>query len=571
MPGDLSWPSTDIWDRLNDTLDGRLIKTVPIASVCHHPNYDEVKCKHLRENWRRSDLHMDHPTSIMHNIYLKKACDPFTSPDTPCDIGSYVQYTVNVSKPDHVKKAVNFAKEHNLRFVIKNTGHDYMGKSTGIGALSVWMHHLQDMEYIEKYDSPHYSGPSFKLGAGITGAQISRKAKEYGLVVVSGSCSTVGIVGGYIQGGGHSTLSSVYGLAADQALSFEVIAPTGEFLIASPTENSDLYWALSGGGGGTYGIVWSVTVKAFPDTKVTTASISFGIDSAPNEEAFYEGIKAYYASSSRFGTAKLSGFAVHSGERFDLMPLFAYNQSSDDVEEIISPLIDTLGSLGITYTKAVATYPNFVDAFFSTPSLQPEVQEVSAFLLGSRILPASLFPSEISQDQIENEGLDKLMLILKDIANKKGVILDILVKADSTAYANPSEWNAVHPAWRNGLHSLAVAMFFENEEGLEVISRDQDLITYDFVDQLRQLTPGSGAYLNEAAPNEPDFQQTFYGTNYNKLLRIKDKYDPYQMLYGSTSVGGDRWFENESDGRRLCQVTKNSKSKKRSFISSIEL
>ncbi|THV00207.1 hypothetical protein K435DRAFT_639543, partial [Dendrothele bispora CBS 962.96] len=68
------------------------------------------------------------------------------------------------------------------------------------------------------------------------------------------------------------------------------------------------------------------------------------------------------------------------------------------------------------------------------------------------------------------------------------------------------------------------------------------------VDQLRQLKKENGAYLNEAAPKEPHFQQTFYGTNYDKLLRIKDKYDPYQMLYGSTSVGGDRWFENESDG-----------------------
>jgi FAD/FMN-containing dehydrogenase len=55
------------------------------------------------------------------------------------------------------------------------------------------------------------------------------------------------MAGGYIQGGGHSLLSSVYGLAADQALSFEVITTEGKFLVASPTQNRDLYWALSGG------------------------------------------------------------------------------------------------------------------------------------------------------------------------------------------------------------------------------------------------------------------------------------------------------------------------------------
>lgn len=57
----------------------------------------------------------------------------------------------------------------------------------------------------------------------------------------------MGIAGGYIQGGGHSALSSVYGMGADQALSYEVITPNGAFVVASPEVNQDLYWALSGG------------------------------------------------------------------------------------------------------------------------------------------------------------------------------------------------------------------------------------------------------------------------------------------------------------------------------------
>lgn len=60
---------------------------------------------------------------------------------------------------------------------------------------------------------------------------------------------TVGFVGGYIQGGGHSALSSLYGMAADQALEFEVITTDGRFVRASPSENKDLFWALSGGVG----------------------------------------------------------------------------------------------------------------------------------------------------------------------------------------------------------------------------------------------------------------------------------------------------------------------------------
>lgn len=63
----------------------------------------------------------------------------------------------------------------------------------------------------------------------------------------------MGIAGGYTQGGGHSALTSAYGMGADQALEWEVVTPNGDHLIASPTQNTDLYFALSGGGGSTYG------------------------------------------------------------------------------------------------------------------------------------------------------------------------------------------------------------------------------------------------------------------------------------------------------------------------------
>ena len=54
-----------------------------------------------------------------------------------------------------------------------------------------------------------------------------------------------------MQGGGFSILSPKYGLAADQTLEFEVVTMQGEHLIASPTQNEDLYWALSGGVSGS--------------------------------------------------------------------------------------------------------------------------------------------------------------------------------------------------------------------------------------------------------------------------------------------------------------------------------
>ena len=66
------------------------------------------------------------------------------------------------------------------------------------------------------------------------------------------------MVGGYVQGGGHGPLAASYGLAADNTLEFEVVTVDGRHLIASPIQNSDLYWALSGGGAGNYAVVLSL-------------------------------------------------------------------------------------------------------------------------------------------------------------------------------------------------------------------------------------------------------------------------------------------------------------------------
>jgi len=60
----------------------------------------------------------------MDPIFLNGSCDPFTAPEIPCDIGRYVHYAVNVSEPLHVIKTLNFVEKHNVRFIVKNTGHE---------------------------------------------------------------------------------------------------------------------------------------------------------------------------------------------------------------------------------------------------------------------------------------------------------------------------------------------------------------------------------------------------------------------------------------------------------------
>lgn len=176
-------------------------------------------------------------------FFANQSCDPWTPRERPCELGNYVRYAVNVTGPDDIISAVNFAQEKNIRFVIRNTGHDYLGRSTGAGALAVWTHHLKDITPIQ-WNCSDFTGTALKIGAGVQGFELLGAAKALGRVAITGECPTVGVAGGYTQGGGHSALSTNFGLGADQTLSFEVVTAGGELVTASRTENSDLYWAL---------------------------------------------------------------------------------------------------------------------------------------------------------------------------------------------------------------------------------------------------------------------------------------------------------------------------------------
>lgn len=110
----------------------------------------------------------------------------------------------------------------NLRLVVKNTGHDLIGKASGKGALSIWTHWLKDKAYYPNFRAADgYRGPAIKFGAGIQVGEVYEYAKELGVTVVGGEDATVGFGLGYTAGGGHSPLSSLYGMAADQVLALQ--------------------------------------------------------------------------------------------------------------------------------------------------------------------------------------------------------------------------------------------------------------------------------------------------------------------------------------------------------------
>ncbi len=135
---------------------------------------------------------------------------------------------------------------------IRNAGHDFNGRSTGYGALSIYTHHLKDFEYIPEYTIGQYKGRVARVSAGIETWELTNYMNKYNMTVEVPGGETVGAFGGWIAGGGHNLLSSLYGHGADQVLAFQVVTADGRYHSVTPEKNADLFYAMLGGGGGQF-------------------------------------------------------------------------------------------------------------------------------------------------------------------------------------------------------------------------------------------------------------------------------------------------------------------------------
>ncbi|KAJ5355018.1 FAD linked oxidase N-terminal [Penicillium cataractarum] len=535
FPGDACWPSQAVWSQFNQSIDGRLIKNIPLGAPCHTPNYNADTCATLKAGWLLPEEHYDSSSSVMAPFFANGTCDPYHAISKPCTLGNYVRYSVNVTCPEQIATAIKFATKYNIRLVVRNTGHDYNGRSTGAGALAIWTHHLKDLE-ISDYKDSHYQGKAITMGAGIQGFEAYELADASGLQVVGGECPTVGLAGGYSQGGGHSALASRYGLGADQVLKWEVVDGKGNIITATrDNEYSDLFWALSGGGGGTYGVVYSMTSKAHPATPVSGLNLTY-YPTNISQDTFYETIEVFHTNLPSIVDAGAMAIWYYTNAFFSISPITAPNIPVADLVALLKPFTNHLDSLGISYTMSASQYNTYYDQF---QAMQGTI-EVGTAQYGGWLVPRSV---------VENNNT-ALVQAYRDIteagATFIGVGLNVSKKVSGDVY------NAVLPAWREALIDTTLTTPWEWDDPALMLERQRQM-TEDFLPKLEALSPNSGAYMNEGDFRQPDFKTAFYGTNYDALRKIKAKYDPNSVLYGKTNVGSDEWRERE-DGR-LCQVS----------------
>ncbi|KAL8900590.1 MAG: hypothetical protein Q9192_000977 [Flavoplaca navasiana] len=459
--------------------------------------------------------------------FTNDSCNPFLPQNASCRLGNYISYAVNASGAADFHKTIQFVRRHNIRLTIRNTGHDYNGKATGAGAVGIWTHYMKAMTVFD-YKFATYTGKAMKMGAGVQAIGAYQHAYDRGLAVIGGNCPTVGIAGGYTQGGGHSPLSSKFGMAADQALEWEVVTASGEQLVATPSQNADLFWALSGGGGGTYG--------AFPELMTSAANLTF-TTAGSSEESFWDVVRTFHKDIPSIVDAGAYAAFLLSRDSFVLMPVQAPGVPKAQLERLLGRTLRKLEQNNIRYDFNIGEFPTYYESY---QSYDPP-WNVSQYQIGGRLIPPTLV----------KDNLDGLIEAERQIVDSSPGLL-ISGVCVNVSVANPAV-NSVNPYWRTALFDAVIGTPYSYTNS-SLNDAYADIMTNQLLPKLAKLTPDGGAYINEADFQQPDFQRVFYGAHYPALKAIKKKYDPFDMFYAITAVGSESWYEDQTRDGRLCRV-----------------
>jgi hypothetical protein len=408
------------------------------------------------------------------------------------------------------------------------------------------VHSLNDISFTQAYNGSNtfedYHGPAARIEPGALTYQVYEKAVQQGLRVIGGTCNTVAIAGGYTQGGGHSLLSTKYGLSADNVLEWEVVTANGSHLVVSPTQNGDLYWALTGGGPGTWGVVLSVTFKAYPEGIMSGAALAFSVQQSPSEDVFWQGVEAihqfipeYYAQGAAVP------YTITSGTFF-LQPLTLPDKPAEDAAALISGFTAKLDELKIPYSLNVTQHNTWYDFFANYYGPLPYGIYSSTQVQGSRLLP----------EEVVLNNTSAIIDVYKNIAAMPEGFIIIGNGINPAGSSRTAPSNSVLAEWRKTyLHMLVVSQWDWSSTFTKNQERQGKLLN-TILPAMKQLAPLSGVYMNEGNPYQADWENDYYGSNYAKLKEIKQKYDPSSLLYARTGVESDDWMEDVNG--RLCRV-----------------
>jgi hypothetical protein len=324
-------------------------------------------------------------------------------------------------------------------------------------------------------------------------------------------------------------------MAADQALEWEVVTSNGELVKATPTKNTDLYWALSGGGGGTYGVVTALTVKAYPDGVVGGANGGF-VSAGLSEDTYWGAVEHFITVLPSLVDAGAHVTWIVQRAVFTLYEVTIPGGDEDQIRELLMPFSAYLDAHNVPYQLNFTTLPGMlphIDHYLGPPPYGYDAH--SSLLEGGVILNRSIVAEHWSD----------IIAHMRTIATTTEFFFPAYAFDASRL---PTVPNAVLPAWRKMLVHLEAQRYWNFSVPFSTMAKEETFLTNEVMPPLQDLA--SGAYMNEADFMNPRWKEEFYGENYDPLWKVKRKWDPSDLFYATTAVRSDEW---KVDGNgRLC-------------------
>jgi FAD/FMN-containing dehydrogenase len=560
-PSDADWPSKTAWRRLNNQVDGNLIPVEFPIEACVK-DVQGAACANLIANIKNPYFVGDQP-GLTQTLGWVDAW--WTKPSV---------YAVAAKDARHVAAAVNFARENDLRLVVKGGGHSYQGTSNSADSLLVWTRHMNEMTMHEVFVPQGCQGKqkpqrAVTCGSGAIWMQaydaVTTKAGAY---VQGGGCTTVGVAG-LVQSGGFGSFSKHFGTAAANLLEAEVVTADGQIRIANACTNPDLFWALKGGGGGTFGVVTRVTLRLHDLPEYAGGAI-FRVK-ASSDDAFRRLLRYFVGFYRDHLFNEHWGEQAHIGSNNVLeMSMVSLGLSTDEAKKVWQPFLDwiarspgsytvepgmVLGSMPARYWWDVQWRKAHHHEVFDSdtrPGASPnnvwwtgDAGQVAWTIYGfeSLWLPASLL-EEASQDKLANAlfaGSRYEMIELHFNKGIGGAPREAVERTRDTAM-NPAVLNA-----------FALAMIGDAGGGYPGVrghepdvkaAREARKQVHRAMNELRAVAPNGGAYVSESNFFEEDWQHSYWGSNYARLAAVKKKYDPTGLFFVHNGVGSEEWSED---------------------------
>lgn len=335
-----------------------------------------------------------------------------------------------------------------------------------------------------------------------------------------------------------------------------IVIKQGKLVTANEFENPDLFWALRGGGGGTFGVVTSVTLRTHPEAPLISASLGALLPREGHMDSLWEVATTFHEHVAELNEAGGSGYYyifptfldpdLDPAPALAAMMFFANQTDVESIETIFEPLIASL--------RKINNVTAYVETDFSPkigPAILAGLEGDSDTTGNTAILGSRLF----SYDFFTNPDLDgptKLTDALRSMGTQWGTVFTGHIVAGGKVAANRDIDSATNPAWRDTLVHITLSRSWPTDGSVSFEVQDAIManITEVEVPKFKALQPNTGAYLNEADANEADFQISFWGKeNYERLYRVKQEWDPSGLFISRRSVGSEDW-----DDAGLCML-----------------